>query len=66
MNISRKGKTFLFASILVLILFCGSLFFLFREQGNAKMTAAPPLRTFGGLRPVLSPTATALFSDNFF
>ena len=29
------------------------------------MTAAPPLRTFGGLRPVLSPTATALFSDNF-
>ena len=51
--------------MLVLILFCGSLFFLFRQQGNTKMAVASPIRTFGGLRPVLSPTATALFSDNF-
>jgi len=65
-NITKKERALLFACVLVLVLFFGGLLLLLRQQGETKTSTTPNRRTFGALRPVVSPTVVAIFSDNFF
>ena len=65
MNITNRERALVFACVLVLVLFFGCLVFFFRQQGETKTATPPNRRTFGALRLIPSPTATALFSDNF-
>lgn len=51
--------------MLVLVLFLSGLILFFRQQGETSPPITQGKRTFGALRPVPSPTAPALFSDNF-
>ena len=65
MKTTNKERTLLFACGLVLLLFLSGLFLFFRQQGETKTQPTTGRRTFGALHLVPSPTASALFSDNF-
>ncbi len=65
MNFLNKKKGIFLASLLILMLCIGSVFLLFRQQGNVKISTQPNRRILGTVRLTPTPTLPVLFSDNF-